>query len=82
MPHVAYADESFSDIITINRAKLDSWVMVGITAGVSSEQWTAELYVDNLFDERAELAKNFVNDRERVTYSRPRTGGVRLSYNF
>lgn len=82
MPHVAYADESFTDIITINRLKLESWVLFGFTAGVSGEQWTAELYVDNLFDERAELSGNFVNDRARISYARPRTGGVRLTYNF
>ncbi|GAB2188637.1 TonB-dependent receptor [Sessilibacter sp. MAH1] len=82
MPHMAYSDEAFSDIITINRAKIDSWVLFGLTAGLSSDKWTAELYVDNLLDERAELAVNFINDRERVSYARPRTGGVRLSYNF
>jgi iron complex outermembrane receptor protein len=39
----AYSDESFSDIITINRQVMDSWVMLGFTAGVSNSQWTAEL---------------------------------------
>ncbi|WP_317933215.1 TonB-dependent receptor [Halioxenophilus sp. WMMB6] len=82
MPHMAYADESYSDIITINRMKIDSWLMFGITAGISTEQWSAELFIDNLTDERAELAANFVFDRERVTYARPRTGGLRLAYHF
>ena len=82
MPHVAYSESSYSDIITINRAELDSWVLVGFTAGVSTLDWTAELYVDNLFDEQAELANNFVYDRERVTLARPRTAGIRLSYDF
>lgn len=82
MPHVSYSDEVYTDIITINRLKLDSWMMVGITAGVSSEQWSAELYVDNLTDERAETSGNFNYDRQRVSVSRPMTGGIRLSYNF
>lgn len=82
MPHIAYSESSFSDIITINRAKLDSWVLVGFTAGISTADWTAELYVDNLMDEQAELANNFVYDRERVTLARPRTAGIRLSYDF
>lgn len=82
MPHLAYSDESFSDIISINRSRIDSWTMLGLTAGVSTDKWTAELYVDNLTDERAELARNFVNDRHRVSYARPRTVGMRLSYNF
>tara|TARA_R110002072_G_scaffold56097_4_gene145533 strand:- start:14845 stop:17334 length:2490 start_codon:yes stop_codon:yes gene_type:complete len=82
MPHVGYSAESFSDIITINRDEMDSWVLVGLTAGVTSDQWAAEFYVDNLTDERAETSRNFVFDRERVSYVRPRTMGVRVSYDF
>jgi iron complex outermembrane receptor protein len=82
MPHLAYSDESFSDIITINRQTLDSWLMLGFTAGLSTTQWTAEVFVDNLTDEAAELSMNFVNDRDRVTLARPMTGGLRFTYNF
>ena len=82
MPHLAYSDESYSDIISINRRKLDSWLMLGFTAGISNARWTAELYADNLTDEAAELSMNFVNDRDRVTLARPLTGGIRFSYNF
>lgn len=82
MPHVAYSDESFSDIVSINRTLIDSWVMFGVTAGISFDDWSAELYVDNITDERAELSSNFVNDRERVSYARPRTIGMRVSYDF
>lgn len=82
MPHLAYSDESYSDIIRINRQKLDSWLMLGLTAGVSNASWMAELFVDNLTDEAAELSFNFVNDRNRPTLARPLTAGVRFSYNF
>ena len=82
MPHIAHSDESYSDIIRMNRDKIHSWTMLGLTAGVTSESWGAELFVDNLTDERAELSRNFVNDRERVSYARPRTVGMRVTYNF
>jgi outer membrane receptor protein involved in Fe transport len=82
MPHVNYSAESYSDIITINRDKIDSWVMVGVTAGVSSDSWTAELFIDNLASEEAEVSRSFVFDRQRVTYARPRTVGMRVSYDF
>lgn len=82
MSHMAHSAESYSDIITINRDRIDSWTMFGLTAGVTSEEWSAELFVDNLTDERAEVARNYVNDVERVSYARPRTMGVRLSYSF
>ncbi len=82
MPHVTYSDESYSDIISINRDLIDSWTMWGVTAGVSSDMWSAELFAENLTDERAEIARSFVFDRERVTYARPLTMGVRVSYDF
>lgn len=82
MPHVTYSDESYSDIITINRDRIQGWTMWGLTAGVSTDQWTAELFADNLSDERAEIARSFVFDRERVTYARPRSMGMRVTYDF
>jgi len=82
MPGITWSSEAFSDIITINRDKMDSWFMASITAGVTSETWSAELYINNLTDERAEVARNFVFDRTTVTYVQPRTIGVRLSLDF
>ena len=82
MPHVTHSDEAFSDIITINRDRMSDWTMWGVTGGVSVDQWSAELFVDNLTDERAELARSFIYDRQRVTYARPFTAGVRLTYDF
>lgn len=82
MPHITHSDEAFSDIITINRDRMSSWTMVGVTAGLSSNEWSAEVFVDNLTDERAEIARSFIYDRQRVTYARPLTAGVRLTYDF
>ena len=82
MPGVAWSSKSFSDIITINRDEIGSWFMSNISAGVSSDTWTAELFVSNLSDERAEVARNFVFDTRQVTYAQPRTIGVRLNFDF
>ncbi|MFK7915225.1 MAG: TonB-dependent receptor [Pseudomonadales bacterium] len=82
MPHVAYSSSAQSDVVVINNSEMDSWVLVGLTVGVAKDQWSAELFVDNLFDEEAELAKSFVYDRERVTYARPQTVGLRFSFDF
>ena len=82
MPSISWSSEAFSDIITINRDKMDSWFMAGLTAGVASETWSAELFINNLTDERAEVARNFVFDTTTVTYVQPRTIGVRLSFDF
>ena len=82
MPHVTHSDEAYSDIITINRDRMSGWTMWGVTGGVSVEQWSAEFFIDNLTDERAELARSFIYDRQRVTYARPFTAGMRLRYDF
>ena len=82
MPMVSWSSESFSDIILINRDEIDSWTMWGLTAGVANEKWSFELFGNNLSDERAEVSRNFVFDRQRVTYAAPRTIGVRATLNF
>jgi outer membrane receptor protein involved in Fe transport len=82
MPSVSWSSEAFSDIITINRDKMDSWFMASITAGVGKESWDAEIYINNLTDERAEVARNFVFDRTAVTYVQPLTVGVRANFHF
>ena len=82
MPGVSWSSEAYSDIITINRDRIDSYFMASVTAGVSSDSWTAELYVNNLTDERAEVSRNFVFDVQSVTYVQPRTIGVRLNLEF
>jgi iron complex outermembrane receptor protein len=82
MPTLSYSSGAFSDIITINRDEMDSWMLAGITAGVRADQWAAELFVDNIFNEQAELARSFVYDRQRVTYARPLTAGLRVSFGF
>jgi outer membrane receptor protein involved in Fe transport len=82
MPHLSYSSSAQSDVVTINNSEMDSWLLAGATFGISNEQWSAEFFVDNLFDEQAELARNFVFDRERVTYARPRTFGLRARFEF
>ncbi|MGI9251042.1 MAG: TonB-dependent receptor [Pseudohongiellaceae bacterium] len=82
MPHLSHSDKSYSDIITINRDEIDGWTLFGLTAGIRSESWNAELYIDNLTDELAERSRNLGQDVERVTYAQPRTIGLRVSFDF
>ncbi|MCY4477468.1 MAG: TonB-dependent receptor [Gammaproteobacteria bacterium] len=82
MPMITWSADSYSDIITINRDLVDSWTMLGLTAGVASDRWSVTFYGTNLTDERAEVSRSFVFDRTSVTYAQPRTFGVRASVNF
>lgn len=82
MPQIVFSDNSFSDIIEINKSELDGYVTLGATAGVTADNWSAELFATNLTNEYAEMSSSFIFDRERVTPMRPRTIGIRLSYDY
>ena len=82
MPSFIWSSEAFSDVITINRIEMNSYTMANFSAGLLSELWSSELYVNNLTDKRAQVSNNFVFDVQRVTYAQPRTFGLRLKYNF
>ena len=77
-----FSDGSFSDIMGPNKAKQDSYSYIDLRAGISNDELTAELYVDNVTDERAEISNTFVFDRQRIAYIRPTTVGIRVKKNF
>ena len=76
------SDKSYSDIIEPNKAEQDSYSYANVRAGVSNDSWIAEIYIDNITDERAEISNNFVFDRQRVAVIRPTTIGLRYKLNF
>jgi len=82
MPQITYSDDSYSDVILINRAKNQSYAKVDVRLGVSNDDFTTEFYIENLTDERAEISRNFVFDKEYATYMRPMTIGIRYKRNF
>ena len=78
----SYSDEVNTDIVAANSTTLDSWYLWNFTTGISDDQWTAEIYVENLADERAEISGNAIFNRDRITVARPRTLGLRFAYDF
>ncbi|RKF21701.1 TonB-dependent receptor [Altericroceibacterium spongiae] len=82
MPQMAHSASKYTDIIKINRLKLDSYTTFGLSAGVAKDNWTFEVYGDNLSDERAELSGDFYYDRARVVVNRPLTVGARVSFSY
>ena len=82
MPSLVYSDKQYSDIITINRDEIDSYTLVNLSAGITNDIWSGEFFIDNVTDEYAETARNFVNDVQRVTPARPLTFGLRFARNF
>ena len=76
------SDESFSDIMEPNRAIQDKYSLFNVRAGVSNDEWTAEVYIDNLMDKKADISNTFIFDRQRVGMVKPRTLGIRYKKSF
>lgn len=76
------SDKSYSDIMAPNRAEQDSYNLLNLRAGITNDDWFAEVYVDNATDERAEISNTFVFDRQRVAIIRPLTVGLRYKLKF
>lgn len=76
------SDKSYSDIMAPNRAEQDSYNLLNLRAGITNDDWFAEMYVDNVTDERAEISNTFVFDRQRVAIIRPLTVGLRYKLKF
>lgn len=57
------SSSSYSSILTSERFPQRAYAIAGLTAGVSKGPWSALLYVDNLFDKRADASPN-VRERQ------------------
>ncbi|WP_338466407.1 TonB-dependent receptor [Novosphingobium sp. ZN18A2] len=82
MPQVSHSSSKYTDIIDINRLKLAGYTTFNLSVGIDKDQWSLELYGQNLTDKRAEVAGTFVNDRPRITINRPLTVGLRASFKY
>ena len=80
---LAYTDEQFSSIVAADRFLQDSYTTIDAAIGKQlNDSLGVELFAENLTDERAELFINSLDTDLRVTTNRPRTIGVRVSYDF
>ena len=79
---MARSEKSFSDIMAPNKAIQKSHHFVNMRYGMSNDEWTAELYIDNVTDKRAEISNTFVFDRSRLSVIKPRTLGLRYKKSF
>jgi len=82
MPQVVHSAKSFSDIIVKNRDEIQGWTKLSISAGLTGDAWTGEIFADNLLDSNIELNRQHINDVSRVSYARPLNIGARLSVKF
>jgi outer membrane receptor protein involved in Fe transport len=79
---IQYAGDAWSSIVAADRRKQDSYTTADLAVGVTRENWTVEMFVRNLTDERAQLFYNVQDDIPRITTNRPRTIGFRVAYDY
>ena len=60
----------------------ESYAIANVSVGITKDDWKAELYIDNLTDESAVLYIDTQQFTPKVVTNRPRTLGLRLSYDF
>lgn len=77
-----YTDERFSSLVIKNRYLLPSYTQVDLSAGIGKDQWQVTLFVDNAFDTLGELSAASEESVLRFVPTRPRTIGLRLSYDY
>jgi len=94
---VAYTGKRWNDLDTLNvpaRQEMDAYTLANLSTGIEKDNWTLSFYVNNLFDERAEIdiedpgyGNPLVLQRPpghtwtRVT-NRPRSFGIRFGQRF
>jgi iron complex outermembrane receptor protein len=61
---------------------LPAFTTYDAAVGVGKHTWLAQAYGENLTDTRAHLYANYTEWYKAVTVNRPRTVGLRFSYNF
>lgn len=76
------ATHSFSSLVAEVRERQSGYSIWNASAGFSKDNWSVELFVDNMFDKRAELFINEQDDIPRITTNRPMTAGVKFNYQF
>jgi iron complex outermembrane recepter protein len=88
---LVYVGERESDLLTFERGelgKLPAYTTLDLAAGFGKDSWNAELYIENVFDERGETARGVecvvaVCGAQVYSYIIfPRVIGIRFSQEF
>ena len=82
MSNTTFTDSMYNGIFLNSREEMDSYTISQVSLGLARDQWTAELFASNVFDEEAELYINTADIKRLVTVNRPRTIGFRFGMRF
>ena len=83
-----YTGSSYNSLVgsgateTRARKKQHAYDILNVAVGIDGGNWSAELFVRNITDERGEVFKNAFSYDSRITTNRPRTIGLRWRQEF
>ncbi len=60
----------------------EAYTLFDVAVGVTKESWNVELYINNVTNKRAAIHIDTLQYTPKVVTNRPRTVGLRLSYDF
>ena len=75
-------DPSTGQTFLNGRYVQESYSLLNLAVGVQKDSWSAELYINNVADENAQIFITTQDYHPKVTTNRPRTIGLRFSYDF
>ena len=79
---IQHSGSKQNSLLVRDRVRIDSWTSVDISAGVQHNDWRASLFVQNLTNERIVQSVIATDPRNLESVGRPRTIGLRLSYDY
>lgn len=79
---VKYTDEQFSDLVLADRFLQDDYYQADFSVGFSRDDWRVTLFVNNANNSVGETYINPDDRLVKISPTRPRTIGLRLSYDY
>ena len=79
----AYVDSMWNDLFYADREKQDSYGIANFFyIKPINDNSSIQIYIDNIFNEKAELYINSEDIQRLITVNRPRSIGIKYSWNF
>jgi iron complex outermembrane recepter protein len=83
---VSFTGDSWNFLEVADRAKQDGYTLLNLSTGIEMDNWTLDLFINNVTDERAQIFfyepsyASLIDSR--TTTNRPRTIGIRFGQKF
>lgn len=79
---VKYIDDRFTNLVSADREVVEGYTEVNLSTGVSKDNWSATVYIDNATDKLGVITSGSPDRVQRSVPIRPRTIGARFSFDY